>query len=77
MLNFISGASSTAAIGKVLDFGTPTVRLNPISQNSAAFVYSNIFLVLAILVVVMTAIYYVKFGRVDKTAIAEKKKELA
>ncbi|WP_117170248.1 MFS transporter [Paraliobacillus sediminis] len=71
MLNFISAATSTATIGKVLDFGTPTFRFNPIPQNSAAFVYSNIFLVLAILVVVMTAIYYVQFGRVAKTATDE------
>lgn len=71
MLNFISAATSTAAIGKVLDFGTSTVRLNPIPQNSVAFVYSNIFLVLAILVVVMTAIYYMKFGRVTKTTTDE------
>ena len=71
IIGFASAASSTAAIGKVLDFGTPTVHLNPIPHNSTAFVYSNIFLVLAILVVVMTAIYYVKFGRVAKTATDE------
>ncbi|WP_421535909.1 MFS transporter [Priestia sp. D3YE.R1] len=71
MLNFISAATSTAAIGKVLDFGSSTVRLNPIPQNSVAFVYSNIFLVLAILVIVMTAIYYLKFGRITKTTTDE------
>jgi Arabinose efflux permease len=68
MITFISSAASTAAIGKVLDFGTATVRLNPIPQNSATFVYSNIFLILAILVVVMAAVYYVQFGRAARTA---------
>jgi len=72
MVTFISSAASTAAIGKVLDFGTSTVRLNPIPQNSATFVYSNIFLVLAVLVVVMAALYYVQFGRVAKMAKDEK-----
>lgn len=72
MITFISAAASTAAIGKILDLGTSTFRLNPIHQNSTTFVYSNIFLVLAILVVVMSAFYYVQFGRVAKMAKDEK-----
>ncbi|MEH7454916.1 MFS transporter [Gottfriedia acidiceleris] len=76
MLNFISGASSTAAISKVLDLDTPIVHLNPISHG-AALIYSNIFLVLAVLIVVMTVIYYVKFGRINKIATAEKNEEQA
>lgn len=71
MLNFISAAASTAIIGKILDFGTPTVRLNPIPQNSAAFMYSNIFLVLAILIVVMTVIYHLKFRHIIKPSKGE------
>ncbi|WP_025846777.1 MFS transporter [Paenibacillus ehimensis] len=72
MITFISTAASTAAFGKILDLGASTVRLNPIPQNSTTFVYSNIFLVLAILVVVMSAFYYVQFGRVAKMAMDEK-----
>ncbi|MDR6881018.1 MFS transporter [Bacillus sp. 3255] len=72
MITFISTAASTAALGKVLDYGTSTVRLNPIPQNSTTFVYSNIFLVLAILVVVIVAFYYVQFGRVAKMVKNEK-----
>ncbi|WP_079909706.1 MFS transporter [Paenibacillus sp. 32352] len=68
MITFISSAASTAAIGKVLDFGTSTVHFNPIPQNSTTFVYSDIFLVLAILVVMMVALYYVQFGRAAKMA---------
>ncbi|WP_217561445.1 MFS transporter [Paenibacillus sp. GbtcB18] len=72
MITFISSAASTAAIGKVLDSGTSTVRLNPIPQNSTTFVYSNIFLALAVLVVVMAALYYVQFGRAANMAKDEK-----
>ncbi|MEC0245855.1 MFS transporter [Paenibacillus chitinolyticus] len=72
MITFISSAASTAAIGKVLDSGTSTVRLNPIPQNSTTFVYSNIFLALAVLVAVMAALYYVQFGRVANMAKDEK-----
>ncbi|WP_235600042.1 MFS transporter [Alkalihalobacillus trypoxylicola] len=72
MLNFISAAASTATLGKVLDFGKPNVQLNPIPQNSAAIIYSNIFLVLAILVVVMTVIYYVQFGHIAKKKSLER-----
>jgi len=72
MITFISTAASTAAIGKILDSGRSTVRLNPIPPKSTTYVYSNIFLVLAILVIVMAAVYYVQFGRVAKTARDEK-----
>ncbi|MBE1444587.1 MFS transporter [Paenibacillus sp. OAS669] len=68
MITFISSAASAAAIAKVLDFGTSTVHFNPIPQNSTTFVYSDIFLVLAILVVMMVALYYVQFGRAAKMA---------
>lgn len=68
MITFISSAASAAAIGKVLDFGTSTVHFNPIPQNSTTFVYSDIFLVLAILVVMMVALYHVQFGRAAKMA---------
>ena len=68
MITFISSAASAAVIGKVLDFGTSTVRLNPIPQNSTTFVYSDIFLVLAALVVMMVAFYYVQFGRASEMA---------
>ncbi|WP_059053128.1 MFS transporter [Paenibacillus senegalimassiliensis] len=52
MLNFIAGAVSTAVIGKVLDH-----------NQGAPSVYSNIFLVLAVLVAAMTLLYYFQFRR--------------
>lgn len=72
MLNFIAAAVSTATIGKILDFGTTTVRFNPIPRNGAAFVYSNIFLILALLVAAMAALYFVQFGRGSDKDTAER-----
>ena len=66
MITFISTATSTAVIGKILDLGTSTIRLNPIPQNSTTIIYSNIFMVLAILIVVVASFYYVQFGRAVK-----------
>ncbi|MDF9841693.1 MULTISPECIES: MFS transporter [unclassified Paenibacillus] len=72
MLNFIAAAVSTATIGKILDFGTTTVRFNPIPRNGAAFVYSNIYLILALLVAVMAILYFVQFGRGSDKDSAER-----
>ncbi|OMD84020.1 antiporter [Paenibacillus odorifer] len=72
MFNFIAAAVSTATIGKILDFGTPTIHLNPLPTNSAAFVYSNIFLALALLVAVMAVLYFVLFGRSSKMNTAQR-----
>jgi len=72
MVTFIATATSTAVIGKILDLGTSTIRLNPIPQNSVTFLYSNIFLTLPILIVVVAALYYAQFGRTGKMARDEK-----
>lgn len=72
MVTFIATATSTAVIGKILDLGTSTIRLNPIPKNSATFVYSNIFLTLPILIVAVAALYYVQFRRTGKMAKDEK-----
>ncbi|AIQ45797.1 hypothetical protein R70723_07820 [Paenibacillus sp. FSL R7-0273] len=72
MLNFIAAAVSTATIGKILDFGTTTIRFNPIPRDSAAFVYSNIFLTLALLVAIMASLYFVQFGRRSDKDTAER-----
>ena len=63
MLTFISAAASTAVLGKVLDSGVPAAAFNPIPGNQAAFVFSNIFVVLAVLVIGVSMVYYVQFGR--------------
>ncbi|MEK5468881.1 MFS transporter [Paenibacillus sp. FSL R7-0210] len=63
MLTFISAATSTAVLGKVLDSGAPAAAFNPIPGNEASFVFSNIFAVLAVLVIAVSMVYYVQFGR--------------
>ncbi|AFC28501.1 Major facilitator family transporter [Paenibacillus mucilaginosus 3016] len=64
MVNFIAGAIATSVIGKVLDAGRASVphALNPLLIVSDGGVYSNIFLVLSVLVLVNTLLFYVFFG---------------
>ncbi len=63
MFNFIAASVSTAALGKVLDQGVTSVHLNPWVEVKSAFVYSNIFVVLALSVLVMTLLYVLQYGR--------------
>ncbi|WP_426452052.1 MFS transporter [Paenibacillus sp. S-38] len=64
MVNFIAGAIATSVIGKVLDAGRTQAQhaLNPLLIVPDAGVYSNIFLVLSVLVLVNTLLFYVFFG---------------
>ncbi|WP_139489443.1 MFS transporter [Brevibacillus dissolubilis] len=62
MLNFIAGATSTTLIGKMLDYHAPSFHLNPVPSNPNVFIYSNIFVVLAFMVLIVAALYRVQFG---------------
>ncbi|WP_438445509.1 MFS transporter [Gorillibacterium sp. sgz5001074] len=62
MLNFISGATATSLIGKVLDFQSPSLRLNPFVSPEGAYIYSNIFVVLGLLTVAVAVLYHLLFG---------------
>lgn len=62
MINFISGAIAMSLIGKMLDSGSVSVHLNPLVTNGAAYVYSNIFIVLCVLIVAAAAVYRIQFG---------------
>ncbi|PWK16484.1 MFS transporter [Tumebacillus permanentifrigoris] len=62
MVNFIAGATATSIIGKVLDFG-PTLQLNPLLMQGEGVVYSNIFLFLAVGVIVIATLFYYQFGK--------------
>lgn len=62
MLNFISGAISASVYSKTVDQGSD-VNWNPIISKPDAFVYSNIYFTLAILVGSLIWLYYVQFGR--------------
>ncbi|KQY94220.1 hypothetical protein ASD24_01265 [Paenibacillus sp. Root52] len=63
MFNFIAASVSTAALGKVLDRGATSVHLNPWIEVKSAFVYSNIFVVLALCVAAMLLFYVLQYGR--------------
>lgn len=70
MLNFISGATATSLIGKLLDSPGVPARFNPLLHHANAAIYSNIFLVLAAGVIAVAALYYSQFG---KRAIAQQR----
>lgn len=57
MLLFMSGAISTAVIGKALDLGA-NIQLNPFLLNKAASAYSNVFLALSMILVVIVVFFY-------------------
>ncbi|MDX1764625.1 MAG: MFS transporter [bacterium] len=52
---FLSGAFSTALVGKLLDFQDKAPRLNPLPRHSDAFIYSDIYLLL--MAVVLSALF--------------------
>jgi len=45
---FISGAFSTAGIGRLLDRQSAGCCLNPVTSSAAAWIYCNIFIMLAV-----------------------------
>ncbi|TVX91721.1 MFS transporter [Paenibacillus agilis] len=74
MLNFISGAIAMSVIGKMLDSGSTSLRLNPFMMNENAYVYSNIFLVLFIVTLIVWGLYRIQFGS-NATAVSSIKEQ--
>lgn len=66
MMNLLAGATAACVIGKILDFGTPTFRFNPIPSNVAVFGYSNVFFGFALIAVVVAILYFIQFGSASK-----------
>jgi DHA2 family metal-tetracycline-proton antiporter-like MFS transporter len=62
LLNFISSSISAGIYSKAVDLGA-AVRWNPANPFRDAIVYSNIYLVLAILHLGIFILYRVQFGR--------------
>ena len=71
MLNFISGAIAMSLIGKMLDRESAGFALNPIVTNEAAYVYSNIFVVLCVMIAVAAALYRWRFGAAANVSKSE------
>ncbi|MNP74753.1 hypothetical protein D3C76_1716800 [compost metagenome] len=63
MLNFISGAAATGLIGKLLDSGSVSFRLNPLLVLREGALYSNIFLSLGAGTVLVALLYLSGFGK--------------
>ncbi|SFL72170.1 MFS transporter, DHA2 family, metal-tetracycline-proton antiporter [Gracilibacillus orientalis] len=66
MLNFMAGSIAGAVYGKVVDLGA-VVNWNPVNLFSDGFVYSNIYLSLALLLVSIILLYYFQFQRASST----------
>ena len=68
MLNFIAGGMASGVYGKVVDLGSD-VYWNPANIYPNGIIYSNIFLVLAGLHVVILLFYYFQFGRAKRKSV--------
>ncbi|QYR21834.1 MFS transporter [Paenibacillus sp. sptzw28] len=66
MLNFVAGAVSAGVYSKTVDQGA-AFHWNPLNSHSNALVYSNIYLILAVLHVGILLLYYLQFGRAART----------
>ncbi|TXR67539.1 MFS transporter [Bacillus sp. AR18-7] len=62
MINFISGAMAMSVVGKLLDKGSTSLKLNPFVANEAANMYSNIFGVMSLLILLVVMLYRFQFG---------------
>lgn len=62
MINFISGAVAMSVVGKMLDKGATSVQFNPMNTHEATYVYSNIFVVMSLLIIAVVVLYRYQFG---------------
>ncbi len=63
LLFFISGAFSTAGIGRLLDFRSHGFCLNPVNACLEGWIYSNIFILLAAVVAASAFLFYITFKK--------------
>ena len=61
MLNFIAGAVSASLYGGIADRGAES-RWNPFNAYPEAYVFSNLFLALAMVLAAVVAVYLAQFG---------------
>lgn len=73
MMNFISGAISMSVIGKLLDQQQISVAVNPFVKEAAAYMYSNIFAMMGLLVIVSLILYWIQFRDSGALALVRKK----
>ncbi len=63
LITFISAAIGTAVVARVLASGWLSVKPNPVIGQKEAFVYANLMVAFAILILVGGAIYFTRFKR--------------
>ncbi len=63
LLFFISGAFSNAAIGRLLDLKTASISLNPLVSNSKQWMFSNIYVMLAVVTLIGAVLFYMTFSK--------------
>lgn len=63
---FMSGAFSAAFIGKLLDISKGITPINPLTVTLSAGPFSNLFLLLALIVFSAASFFYVTLGRASK-----------
>lgn len=68
MLNFIAGAVSASLFGGVVDRGASS-GWNPLNTHPSAFAYSNLYLVLAGLLAIFIAVYFLQFGGIKRDGV--------
>jgi DHA2 family metal-tetracycline-proton antiporter-like MFS transporter len=61
LLFFISGAFSTALIGRLLDIRSAGICINPLNTCQQGWIYSNIFIMLSSIVATATVLFYFTF----------------
>lgn len=62
MLNFIGAAVATSVYSSILDTGS-SAHWNPLNTYPGSYLYSSIFLVLSVMMIIVAAIYLLRFGR--------------
>jgi DHA2 family metal-tetracycline-proton antiporter-like MFS transporter len=65
---FMSGAFSTALLGRLLDFSKSSFSLNPLRVHAEGALYSNLFVLLIIALLVAAVIFYLSFRRLQGLA---------
>lgn len=67
LIFFISGAFTTAGIGRLLDIKSVDFSLNPLASDTTAWIYSNIFILLAVVVTIASVLFHITFRRENLT----------
>jgi DHA2 family metal-tetracycline-proton antiporter-like MFS transporter len=61
LLFFVSGAFFTAGIGRLLDLKSSSFCLNPLTSPAPAWIYANIFIMLALVIAAAIVLFHFTF----------------